>query len=163
MTEIVRAVIAMTLALFPVLPARNLNERSLIVPHDLPNKACVFVVTFSREASREAARWSSALRREIQPSEAVVFDVAVLEDVPRFVRSFVVRQIRGSVPDSSKDTFLVATDHEREWKELVGFAEGNDAHVVAINGRRQTVWRAHGKFEANKLITLLSAVRKQNR
>lgn len=147
--------------LLPALPTEALDGKSVVVPVRGTGGATVYVVTFERAAQSQASEWSTELRKTL-PAPTRVFQVAVLDDVPAFVRSFVVSGIRRSVPESIRGTFLVASERGGEWRSILGFLSGSEAYIFAATRDGHVLWRAHGKFSAASLTDLVGAVSQQH-
>ena len=137
----------------------TLSGRPMVIPRDLPPRPCILIVTFTRDAGQAARKWSDAIAQQLPADSVRVEEVAVLEDVPSLVRGFVIGQLRRSIPDARKESFLVATSEESAWKELAAFRAPNDPYLIAIDRQRQIVWRGHGDLEGKSLAALLAAVR----
>lgn len=100
----------------PTVDVEPLAGNSLTLPDDLPHRPCVFVVGFSKASRAQTMQWSQRLEQEPLAGKISVYSVAVLEDVPAFMRKFVVGGIRNGVPDALHDHFLVATSDTTAWK-----------------------------------------------
>jgi hypothetical protein len=154
MISILAFIVAAIVQTMPAaLPVETLNGKALAVPRDATAPS-IFVVTFEREASSQASEWTSELRKAISIN---VYQVAVLESVPGFARSFVAGKIRRSVPRAMHDHFLVASKMSAEWRDAVGFSAANDAYVILATPKGQILWRAHGKFTQARLAEVAAA------
>ncbi len=147
--------------LLPALPTEALDGKSVVVPVRGTGGATVYVVTFERAAQSQASEWSAELRKAL-PAPTRVFQVAVLDDVPAFGRSFVVAGIRRSIPESIRGTFLVASERGGEWRSIVGFLSGGEAYIFAATRDGHILWRTHGKFSAASLTELAGTVSQQH-
>jgi hypothetical protein len=141
-------VIAASLAL----PATTLTGTARVFPRDAARPRAVFVVTFSKAASSAATEWTKMLRDRGVP----VFQVAVIDDVPGFMRGFVIRSMRSGVPEALQDHFWTVTDHRDEWKRLLDARDGKEPHVFMLEDGDRIVHVVHGSASAVKLRELES-------
>lgn len=137
-----------------MLPVETLDGKARAVPGDIA-KPAVLVVTFDRAATDEGAEWSARLRETVPA--AGVYQVAILEDVPSFVRGFVIGQMKRSVPSSMHSNFLIATKRSDEWKRFAGYAYGAVPYVLVIGRDGEMRVRDHGKFDRSKLAAIREA------
>ena len=161
MNVFLTAILAAVLQTMPAtLPVEALTGKTLSVPADAPTPTAIFVITFEREARTEASKWTSELRAALPSDQTTVYEVAVLDDVPAFARSFVVSQIRRSVPPTMHGNFLIVTKRGDEWRKAVAVTNGaNEAYVLATTRKGEIVWRGRGKFTRTQLGELASALR----
>lgn len=138
---------AAVLGLMPALPVENLKGERLVAPRD-----AIYVVTFTRDASAQGAEWSAELRKAFPQRD--VFQVAIIDDVPGFARSFVTKQIRSGIPENMRGNFFVAKEKGAEWRKAVSFSRPELAYVIVATPQGQIHWRSSGKFDAARLAEL---------
>jgi hypothetical protein len=150
-----------TLAI-PQTEATALSGQVIRLPQDLPPHA-VLILGFSEKSSSDTAacgkRLGEALAKQL---EVKVYQIPVLEEVPRLVRGFVTRSMKKSVPAPVQSTFIPVFDHETEWKRLSGFAAPDDAYILIAGHQGQILWRTHGPCSADKVREVTSALDKAN-
>ena len=137
------------------LPAATLNGDPRVFPRDAGLPRSIFVVTFSKAASVDASEWTHNLRNQQDKLKAEIFQVAVLENVPRLIRSFVVSALAREVPDRLHDHFWVAVTASADWQESVDSTSPDEPHVFVLDARENLVWRAHGQVSDVKVRELL--------
>lgn len=142
----------------PTVTATTLTDKTVSIPLRTGAHS-VYVVTFERDAQSQAAEWSTELRK-IVASPAKLFQVAVLEGVPGFVRRFVVAGIRKGIPESMQGDFLVVPEGS-DLRRVVGLVGSAEAYVFATDGKGHLMWRTHGKVSAPALRDLASLLGKQ--
>ncbi len=143
----------------PALPAETLSGIKLTVPYDLPHKPIVFVIGFSKGSDTQTRAWSEALKGALSADTTLVYSVAVIEDVPRLLRGFVTGSIRKSVPADLHDRFLVVSQRAPAWQAMAAYKVPDNAYLVLMNVARKIVWRVSGAVTADKLQTLLDALK----
>ena len=116
------------------LPARSLDGTDVSVPRDLPPGA-LLIVGFSRASNEQTEPWRQALDG-LKDGAPPTYSVLVLEGAPRWVRGFIVRAIRRTVPDEEHHSILVVTENSEGWRTAVGFdPDAEDAaYVVRLDG-----------------------------
>jgi len=139
----------------PVLPVESLSSKQLSLPADLPDVPCVFIVGFSRASGGPTSDWSRLLRTRLPSDSVAIYSVAVIEDVPRWVRGLVVGSIRRGAPASTHDRFLLVTQGESAWKTLAAYSEPDTAYVLLTNAAHEVVWRIAGSPTEDKLAALV--------
>lgn len=138
------------------LPVTTLGEKPRSFPGDTAAPRSVVIVTFTKAASTQAREWSQRLAAVKARLPAEVFQVAVLEDVPRLFRSMAIAGIKKQIPFSLHDHFWIATEGGKDWKRCVGDGPAGEASVFVLDGRSQIVWRAHGACTEAKVQELLA-------
>jgi predicted transcriptional regulator len=103
--------------------------------------------------------WDTQVRKRL--GEAFdVYQVAVLEDAPRFVRGMITHAMKVSIPADRQDHFLIVVKGETELKNAAAFAESDDAYVLLLNGTGDVRWRTHGAVSDAALRELQEQVEK---
>lgn len=142
----------------PTLPVESLAARQLTVPEDLRNLPHLFIVGFSKASGFQATQWSRLVEGRFLPSSLAIYNVSVIEDVPRLLRGLIVSSIRSGVPEQLHDRFLVASRQARDWKSLASYSEPDAAYLVLTNSNHQVVWRARGPATEAKVQALVEQV-----
>lgn len=157
--------VALLLAALPLfggnLPIQTLNGEPRLFPADIVQRRAVIVLTFSKAASDQATEWTRKLRANEQTLAAGIYQIAILEDVPALLRSFVISGLRRSVPGVLHDNFWIVTSSSKEWQERSAATSLNEAQIFVLEDRSQIVWRWHGPFTEAGLQNLLQALTKK--
>ena len=112
-----------------------LSGQVIRLPKDPPPYA-LLVLGFSEKSSSDSAACGKRLQEAIPKQvDANVFQLPILEGVPRLVRGFVKRSIKKSVSDGLQSTFIPVFDHEAEWKRLTAFESADDAYILLTGFR----------------------------
>ena len=139
------------------LSSQNLKGDSRAFPADVVEHRAVVVLTFSKSAADQASEWTRRLRENEQSLAAGIYQIAILENVPVFFRSFVISSLRRAIPKNLHDHFWIATSGAKEWQERVGSKSLDEAHLFVLEGRSEITWRFHGMFSEARLQSLLAA------
>ncbi|TAM26972.1 MAG: hypothetical protein EPN68_06610 [Rhodanobacter sp.] len=144
----------------PALPAETLDGSALTLPQALPAQPVLLIVGFSR-ASRGACRsWSERLHRADHPAGLAVYQVAAIDDVPRWLRGLVARGIRSGVPAALHDHFLLVTAQGAIWRKFAGYAQPDAAYLLLFDARHELRWRHTGALDTAAYVALQRAVRR---
>ncbi len=161
LTLLVASVLAVPTAFaaaMPPLPVETLTGTALSVPGGLPPGPCLLVVGFSHASQTPVTAWMNRLdQAQNRAAGVAVYQVAILEDVPSFIRGFVRRSIRGDTPKSRRDHFLVATTGEKEWKGLAGYqAQAPDtAYLLLLDKEHNVAWHQAGAVSRARYAALV--------
>ncbi len=127
----------------PRAPVETLTGARLELSRDIAPHLAVLIIGFTKASRTQATEWSRRLESELSTiSEAQVFQVAVLADVPWIIRGFVIRQIRASVPKAMHPRSLLALEDADAWKRLAEFGDADAAYLVLL-GHGELLWRSH--------------------
>ncbi len=121
--------------------------------------AALFIVGFSHASSKPTSAWDKELAKGCAETGTTCYTVAVVQDVPRFVRGMVVSGIRSGIPKDKRATFLVLQHDEDVWKKLCGFSDADGAYLLLVSRDGRIVWKWAGPPEAASLATARERLR----
>jgi hypothetical protein len=127
----------------PKIAGESLAGRQVVLPDSLKGHAAVVILGFSKSSQTSVKEWDTRTRKELGAAFDV-YQVAVLEDAPRFVRGMITHAMRGSTPAARQEYFLVVVKGEAELKKAVAFSEGDDAYVLLLDSGGEIRWHTHG-------------------
>lgn len=134
----------------PQTSAQSLDGKPISLPKDFAGKPAVFIIGFSRRGGNQCGPLAHKLANESNTREGKVsmYQIAMLESVPRVIRSMVLHSIRGGVPQAEQERFLPLFHDEKQWKQLVGFTKSaeNDAYLVLVSSDGTVLWTGHGQY-----------------
>jgi hypothetical protein len=123
----------------PRFEGETLAGRKVTLPDAAAGRSALLIVGFTHASQTQTRAWSQRVRHQFP-----AWSIAVLEEVPRPVRSMVLRGIKGSVPKEEYDRFLLVYHGEKELKQAAGFDRPDDAYVLVIDPGGAIKWRFHG-------------------
>jgi hypothetical protein len=136
---------------FPEINAETLAKTTVSLPKDATGRAAVVIFTFSKSAGNAAKQWNKALRAEFKDrGELAVYQVAVLEDVPRILRGVVMRGIRSGTPEELHNSFLVVLKEADALKTYAAYQRAEDPYLVVLDQQGVTIHRSSGNWSAEK-------------
>ncbi len=128
----------------PTTPGETLTGKRLILADVVRGHAAVIVVGFSREAGDGCGLWMRTLHGDPALANLPVYQIAVLEAAPVFIRSVIKSGMRKGVPAADQDQFLVFTQDEKLWRSYFGVTTDKDPYVVLLDAAGQVRWHGHG-------------------
>lgn len=143
---------------FPALNAQTLSGKKIAVPRDLKGIS-VLVVGFTKQSRTKTSDWGVKLRADSQVSGAAsIYEVVALENVPGFVRSTVIKQLKTGIPKARHDRLLVVTESVLKWKDVLRAADEDDAYVAVVGPNGELIWTARGSVTVGGLHQLKEAM-----
>lgn len=131
----------------PRIEGENLAGRKIVLPDDASGKAAVLVLGFTKASKEPTGAWADKILAEFgSRSGFELYQLPVLEDVPRFIRGMVISGMKKGVKVDRRDHFVPILQREAALKKLVGYKEPDDAYLVILNPAGQIVRQLHGAF-----------------
>lgn len=129
----------------PQATVETLSGKTLELSRDIASSLAVLVIGFTKASRTQTTEWSRRLESGLsRVSAAQVYEVAVVADVPRLFRGFVIDQIRSSVPTAMHPHFLLVREHAEVWRQLAGATDEDAAYLVAVS-HGEVLWRGSGR------------------
>ena len=142
----------------PKTASESLAGQQLTLPDSLKGRLSLIIVGFSKSSQTSVKEWDTRARKELGETFDV-YQVAVLEDAPRFVRGMIVHSMKGATP-ARQDHFLVVVKGEAELKKAASYAEADDAYVLLLDSAGEIRWHTHGAASDAALKELREQVEK---
>ncbi len=129
----------------PETHGETFSGQQVAIPGSLRGKVGILVVSFSKKGGSVAASWGKRLGRDVGSDPRVAYyQLLMLGDLPGFVRGFVLRGIKSSIPSNEHNRFLPIYSDDRPWKQLVHFQDADDAYIIVLDKNLQITFRDHG-------------------
>jgi len=139
----------------PTTAGETLSGKSLVLAQALQGHPGVLIASFSKEAGNGADAWSKAVRKDSTLGGVAVYQAAMLERAPGFIRSMVKSGLRKQIAPSLQDNFVVLIQDEPLWRTYFGVGTDKDPYVVLLDAGGRVLWHGHG--DAQNLEPLLKA------
>lgn len=125
----------------------SLAGRKIVLPEDAAGKVAVLVFGFTKASKEPTGAWADKILGEFggRPSFNL-YQLPVLEDVPRFIRGMVISGMKKGVKQNRRDHFVPILQSEAALKKLVSYNSPDDAYLVVLNPAGQIVRQLHGPF-----------------
>ena len=134
-----------------------LDGKTVNLPDMMPGRATVLILGFGRKSVDATTAWEKPVRGSLAHAPEIGFyDMAMLAEVPGFVRGMVLHSIRNDVPDVLKPNFLPIFKDEDSWKRAAGYDETHpDAAYVMLVDQRGTVrWSTHEAYNEERFALM---------
>lgn len=136
-------------ATVPPTQTQTVSGKRVVLPDALAGHAAILVVGFTKSSRSQTTAWSAQLAKDYGSEPRLQrFALAVLDDVPSFVRGMVIAGIRRGVPSDQQDAFLLLFDNAKPWKDLTNFKDPDDAYVILLDPTSHVVAQTHGPPES---------------
>jgi len=142
----------------PTTAGETLSGKKLVLAEAVKGHAAVLVVGFSREAGDGCGLWAKALPGDVAMAGVPVYEAAMLEKAPAFVRGMIKSGMRKGLTSAQQDDFVVLTQDEKLWRNYLQVTEEKDPYVVLLDAGGNVLWHGHGA--AAGLEPLLRAAKK---
>jgi hypothetical protein len=146
--------------MLPRLEGRSLSGKQIVLPDDAYGKIALLVIGFTKKSSQANRAWGQRFKKDFGNDGYVVYPVAVLEDVPEFIRGLVTSGIRRGVPPEDQVYFLTLFHGEADLKRFVAFSAPDEAYLLLLDARGEVRWRGHGLFREQDYAILVDAAKR---
>jgi hypothetical protein len=129
----------------PTTQAQSLSGHEVTLPTAVAGHPAVIVIGFTQGSQRAMERWDKEIGAQVTAKPGVpLYNIAVIQDAPRFVRGMIKGSMKVLVPAAGQDRFLTVVQGQDELKKAVDFSAGGDAYVVVLDAAGKIVFRTHG-------------------
>jgi hypothetical protein len=131
----------------PHVEGENLAGHKIALPDDASGKVAVLVFGFTKASKEPTSVWADKILAEYgSRSGFELYQLPVLESVPRFIRGMVISGMKKGAKADRRDHFVPILQEEAALKKLVGYKGPDDAYLVVLNPVGQIVRQLHGPF-----------------
>jgi hypothetical protein len=144
-----------------VIKGTSLSGHEITLPAAAEGHVAVLCIGFSHASENQIRPWVTRIRNMSRPNPVELYQVAELQDAPRFVRGMIIHGMKSGIPPAEHDHFVVLYNGEKELKDAVGFNRGDDAYVLLLNRNGAVQWKTHGEVNdqaASELATQIKAL-----
>lgn len=129
----------------PKTEGESLAGRKVVLPDAASGKIAVLVFGFTKASKVQTSAWASKLQADFGTrTDFELYQLPVLESVPRMVRGMVISGMRKGVAGDKRDHFVPLLRGEAELKKLVGYKEADDAYLVVLGRAGNILEQNHG-------------------
>jgi hypothetical protein len=138
---------AQTVQPMPRIEGESFTGQKIVLPDNAHGKVAVLVFGFTKASKGPTSAWTQKINAEFGTRNGFeLYELPVLEDVPRFIRGMVISSIKKGVPENRRAHFVPIVQNESELKKLVNYQEPDDAYVVTLDATGRVVSQTHGPF-----------------
>jgi len=128
----------------PATPGETLSGRHIVLSDAVRGHAAVLILGFSKDAGDGCGAWAKALRSDPALVGIRVFQAAMLEQAPGFVRGMIKNSMRKGLSPSEQDSFVILTQDEKQWRSYFKVTADKDPYVVVLDAAGKARWLDHG-------------------
>ena len=130
----------------PKMQAESLSGHEVVLPLATAGHPAVIVIGFSHSSSKTMEHWDREIGAQVTAKPGVpLYNVAVIQDAPKFVRGMITHSIKALVPAAGQDRFLTVVQGEEELKKAVNFSSVADVYVLVLDASGNIVFNTHGE------------------
>lgn len=119
----------------------------VVLPDATKGKTAVLIFGFTKASKESTHAWAVKIESEFgTQANFEMYQLPVLEDVPRLIRGMVISGIKKGVAENQRDHFVPILQGEAELKKLVGYKEPDDAYLVVLDQSGRIAQQMHGPF-----------------
>lgn len=141
----------------PATAGETLSGKRIVLADALRGRVSVLVVGFSKEAGDGCGAWAKAVRSDSALGGVSIYQVAMLEQAPAFVRGMIKSGMRKGMSPAEQDNFVILVRDDKLWRGYFGVTTDKEPYVVLLDASGQPRWRGHGS--AKDLEPLLRTAR----
>lgn len=131
----------------PRIGGQNFAGQETILPEAASGKIALLIFGFSKGSSAQTGAWGKKISADFgtRPGFAL-YQLPVLEDVPRLFRGMVISGIKKGVPESQRKNFIPILQGESELKKDLQFNESrsDDAYLLLLDRNGTVLTQFHG-------------------
>jgi len=129
----------------PKTEGESLAGKQVVLPDAAAGKIAVLIFGFTKDSKGPTSAWADKIAVDFgKQTNFELYQLPVLEDVPRLFRGMVISGIRKGVPEKVRDHFVPILQGEDDLKKLVNYKEKDDAYLVILSRSGGIVQQMHG-------------------
>jgi hypothetical protein len=129
----------------PKIQGESLAAHTVVLPDAVAGKIAILIFGFTKASKVPTSAWADKLQAGLgSRPDLELYQLPVLEDVPRLFRSMVISGIKKGVAENKRDHFVPILQGEAELKKLVRYKEPDDAYLIILGGDGNIVQQVHG-------------------
>ena len=129
----------------PRVEGESFAGHHVALPDAAKGHVAVLVFGFTKASKGPTSAWAAKTLAEFGSQAGFeLYQLPVLEGVPRLIRGMVISGIKKGVPENVRDHFVPVLQGESELKKLVSYKEPDDAYLVILNPAGQIAQQTHG-------------------
>jgi hypothetical protein len=128
----------------PGTAGETLSGKHIVLADATKGRSVVLVAGFSHEGGNGTGAWVKAVQADKALDGVAVYQVAMLEGAPGFMRGTIKNGMRKGVPTANQDQFVVLTQDDKLWRQFFGVTTDKEPYVVFLDAKGNVLWRGHG-------------------
>jgi hypothetical protein len=145
----------------PRIEGESFAGRKVVLPDAASGKVAALILGFSKGSKGPTSAWGEKAGSEFGSHPGFeLYQLPVLEDVPRLFRGMVISGIKKGVKENARDHFVPIVQGEASLKKLVGYKEADDAYIIILDRSGQIFGQMHGEFSETLYAQFSAQVQK---
>lgn len=125
----------------------SFTGQKVVLPDAARGKVAVLIFGFTKASKEPTSAWANKIQSEFGSRHGfVLYQLPVLESVPRFIRGMVISSIKKGVSENMRAQFVPILQNEAQLKKLVKYKEADDAYLVVLDPNGQVALQTDGQF-----------------
>lgn len=150
----------------PTVEGDSLAGQRIVLPDAAAGKISVLVFGFTKASKEPTTAWANKILKDFAARpDFLVYQLPVLEDVPRFIRGMVIGGMKKGVAEDKRAHFVPIPQKESELKKFVHYKEPDNAYVVVLSRSGETLLMTHdggpGEASYERVRNTIDAALKQ--
>ncbi|HEY3973167.1 MAG TPA: hypothetical protein VGM18_09195 [Candidatus Sulfotelmatobacter sp.] len=143
----------------PRIKGQSLAGHQVVLPDACAGKVAILIFGFTKASKNQTSAWAAAISKDTAVSHAVeLYQLPVLEDVPRLIRGMVISSMKNGVPENARDHFVPLVQSEAELKKLVNYNEHDAAYLIVLDRQGQIIRQMHGAVNEARIAELRTVI-----
>jgi hypothetical protein len=131
----------------PHIKGESFAGQKVMHPDNAKGNVAVLVFGFTKASKGPTSTWGQKIFSEFgNQAGFALYQLPVLEDVPRFVRGMVISGMKKGIKENTREHFIPILQVESELKRLVAYKEPDDGYLVMLAPSGTIVRQMHGTF-----------------
>lgn len=128
----------------PSISGKSLAGGKVVLPDAAKGKVAVLIFGFTKASKEPTKAWATRFNSELRSQpDFVLWQLPVLEDVPRLIRGMVISGMKKTVPENLRDHFVPILESEAELKKLVNYKDADDAYLIVLDRSSRIAQQLH--------------------
>jgi hypothetical protein len=129
----------------PKTEGESLAGHTVVLPDAAAGKVAILIFGFTKASKVPTSAWAEKLQANLgSRPDLALYQLPVLEDVPRLFRGMVISGIKKGVAENKRDHFVPIVQGEAELKKLVRYKEPDDAYLIILGRGGHIIQQLHG-------------------
>jgi hypothetical protein len=143
----------------PTVEADTLNEKSLMLPRDLPGEKTLVLIAFAESQQKNVDTWIAGLN--LNTANFSWIETPVIDPLYSFFSGFIQNGMRKGIPDLQARARTVTIFTKRaDFLKAMGLPEStNTIYAIVVDRTGNILARAEGDFASQKASVLLAALK----
>jgi hypothetical protein len=133
---------------WPTTEADTLAGAKLRLPDAAKGKPALIVMTFSKDAGTVSKAWTTRFLKDFPPSQ--LYQIAMLEKAPRFVRGIIRSGMRGDMAATLHSRMLLLYQGDAAWRSRLAITNVDLPYLAVLDAEGRVKWSHQGKFDENE-------------